>query len=60
MSYSDDERNQMPDLYMNRDDNRGVHNSDDKTVSTGGYNYESASNDKIDSGNDKSFSNNNG
>ena len=56
LSYSDDGRNQMPDLYMNRDNDSSVDNSDDETVSTGGYDYESASDNELYSGDDESFS----
>ena len=36
LSYSDDGRDQMPDLYMNWDNDSSVNDSDDKTVPTGG------------------------
>ena len=55
MSNSDDDRDQMPDLCMNLEDDSSVNDSDDETVLTGGYDYESASDDKLDSSNDESI-----
>ena len=50
----------MPDLCMNRDNNSSVNNSDDETVLTGEYDYKSASNKELDSGDDESISNDSG
>ena len=58
-SDSDDERDQIPDLCMNLDNNSSIDNSDAKTVLAGEYDYESASNNKLDSSNDKSIGNDN-
>ena len=61
LSYSDDGRDQMPDLYINRYNDSSVDaNSsfDDETVSTGGYDYESASDNELYDEEDKSFTDN--
>lgn len=63
-SDSDDERDRhkdkMPDLCLNLKDDSSVDNSDDEIVSTGEYNYESASNDELDSSDNKSDGNDRG
>ena len=45
----------MPNLRMNYEDNSSNNNSNEKSVSTGGYEYESDSDDKLDSSNDESY-----
>ena len=50
----------MPDLCMNGDDDSSIDNSDDKTVLTGGYDYESASNDELYNDDKKNISDDSG
>lgn len=52
--------NRMPNLRMNYEDNCNNDNSDDESVSTSGYGYNSDCNDELDSSDDKSIGDDNG